>query len=423
MTTSAAVCYYEILGIDLDADDATIKKAHRRKALQYHPDKNLDDPSAAEHFKRVQQAYECLRDPVERKWYDEHREAILKGWSATSDADIDMVFDVVPFTYAGCYEGYSDDDERGFYAVYRNVFFKVAEQEKQDHLVDFGTADSPWEDVAAFYQRWESFTTAMSFAWADPYNIQDADNRQIRRAMEDENKKARRVAKKARNDDIQALIRFVKRRDPRVKERKRQVDEEKARKQKEQHQLDKRKKAETKKAREEWREQAEKEMAETEEKDRIAGRIRLADLEDDYDYGGGKKKKGKNKKKNKNRFIEEDVSENGDDQAVETLDDSAKDQLPSGAVDEETDEPQEQPVQAPVEEEEQEDGDEPSSSSSEEKPDVWRCEACRKDFKSEGQMENHMKSKKHKQALKKYEAMMEQAILEEMLEDMEVNEE
>ena len=44
------------------------------------------------------------------------------------------------------------------------------------------------------------------------------------------------------------------------------------------------------------------------------------------------------------------------------------------------------------------------STASEPEPDVWRCERCRKDFKSHGQMENHMKSKKHKVALKKIQA-------------------
>ncbi|EED94428.1 predicted protein, partial [Thalassiosira pseudonana CCMP1335] len=70
-------CHYEVLSVARDADAATIKKAHRKLALRHHPDKVLSkspeeqEASAAE-FKLIQVAYECLSDPVERKWYDEH---------------------------------------------------------------------------------------------------------------------------------------------------------------------------------------------------------------------------------------------------------------------------------------------------------------------------------------------------------------
>lgn len=49
-----------------------------------------------------------------------------------------------------------------------------------------------------------------------------------------------------------------------------------------------------------------------------------------------------------------------------------------------------------------------SESESEEEPEIWKCECCKKTFKSEGQMENHMKSKKHKEAFKKYQKRMSQ---------------
>ena len=55
-------CHYDVLGVPRDADQATIKKHHRKMALKYHPDKNLGDESAAEKFRLVQQAYECLSD-------------------------------------------------------------------------------------------------------------------------------------------------------------------------------------------------------------------------------------------------------------------------------------------------------------------------------------------------------------------------
>lgn len=62
--------YYEILGVPKDADEAQLKKAYRKLALQFHPDKNPDDPSAEEKFKEVSEAYDVLRDPEKRASYD-----------------------------------------------------------------------------------------------------------------------------------------------------------------------------------------------------------------------------------------------------------------------------------------------------------------------------------------------------------------
>jgi molecular chaperone DnaJ len=62
--------YYEILGIDHKADEAEIKKAYRRLAMQYHPDRNPGDKSAAETFKKVQEAHVILGDPEKKKEFD-----------------------------------------------------------------------------------------------------------------------------------------------------------------------------------------------------------------------------------------------------------------------------------------------------------------------------------------------------------------
>lgn len=62
--------FYSILGVDKSADEKEIKKAYRRLAMKYHPDKNPDDPSAEEKFKEATMAYEVLSDAQKRSAYD-----------------------------------------------------------------------------------------------------------------------------------------------------------------------------------------------------------------------------------------------------------------------------------------------------------------------------------------------------------------
>jgi molecular chaperone DnaJ len=69
--------YYDRLGVSRDASSEEIKKAYRKKAMEYHPDQS-DDPEAEEKFKAVTEAYEVLRDPEKRKVYDRYGEEGLK---------------------------------------------------------------------------------------------------------------------------------------------------------------------------------------------------------------------------------------------------------------------------------------------------------------------------------------------------------
>src|SRR3954464_3012011 len=61
---------YKTLGVDKKASDDDIKKAYRKLARQYHPDRNPDNPSAEERFKEIQQAYSILSDPDKKRQYD-----------------------------------------------------------------------------------------------------------------------------------------------------------------------------------------------------------------------------------------------------------------------------------------------------------------------------------------------------------------
>src|SRR5947207_13449799 len=62
--------YYEVLGVGRIATDEEIKRAYRKLAVKFHPDKNPDDPHAEEKFKELGEAYDVLMDPDKRAAYD-----------------------------------------------------------------------------------------------------------------------------------------------------------------------------------------------------------------------------------------------------------------------------------------------------------------------------------------------------------------
>ena len=63
--------YYEVLGVGKSADEKEIKKAYRKLAMQYHPDRNPDNKEAEEKFKEINEAYEVLSDETKRRNYDQ----------------------------------------------------------------------------------------------------------------------------------------------------------------------------------------------------------------------------------------------------------------------------------------------------------------------------------------------------------------
>ena len=71
--------YYEVLGIEKSADDATIKKAYRALAKKYHPDMNPGDAEAEKKFKEASEAYAILSDPEKKRQYDQFGHAAFEG--------------------------------------------------------------------------------------------------------------------------------------------------------------------------------------------------------------------------------------------------------------------------------------------------------------------------------------------------------
>ena len=67
--------FYEILGINRDASDEEIKKAYRKLAMKFHPDRNPDNPKAEDQFKEAKHAYEILSDSQKRAAYDQYGHA------------------------------------------------------------------------------------------------------------------------------------------------------------------------------------------------------------------------------------------------------------------------------------------------------------------------------------------------------------
>ena len=216
-------CHYEVLGVARNATHNELKKAYRRLALKWHPDKNLDNlEEAKEQFQLVQQAWETLSDPHERAWYDDHREVILKGGLGENYKDDSI--DLFQYFTSTCFKGYGDD-EKGFYTVYRTVFETLAaedsefakDQDSDEEIPGFGDSQSSYEEVVHnFYAYWQSYSTKRSFAWLDPYDIKDAANRRVVRLIEKENKKIRDKGKRERNEQVRNLVAFVRKRDKRV---------------------------------------------------------------------------------------------------------------------------------------------------------------------------------------------------------------
>jgi DnaJ-class molecular chaperone len=125
--------YYQILGVDSEADQKQVKEAYRHLAFQYHPDRNKEDPQSAEKMKRVNEAYAVLSDPQKKRQYDAMKQQF--GSSAYSQfresyseqdifsgSDIHHIFEEVSKTFG--LRGFDDIFKEFYGPGYRTFEFK-----------------------------------------------------------------------------------------------------------------------------------------------------------------------------------------------------------------------------------------------------------------------------------------------------------
>ncbi|KJF42606.1 molecular chaperone DnaJ [Draconibacterium sediminis] len=104
--------YYEVLGVGKSASAEEIKKAYRKKAIQYHPDKNPDDKEAEEKFKEAAEAYEVLSNPEKKQRYDQFGHAGMSGaaggggFSGGGFSDIEDIFSAFGDIFGGHFGGF-----------------------------------------------------------------------------------------------------------------------------------------------------------------------------------------------------------------------------------------------------------------------------------------------------------------------------
>ena len=105
--------FYEVLGLEKGASDAEIKKAFRKLALKYHPDKNQGNKEAEERFKEINEAYQVLSDPQKRAQYDRFGTADFNGggagFSGFDDFDLGDIFESF---FGGGFAGFGGSSRR-----------------------------------------------------------------------------------------------------------------------------------------------------------------------------------------------------------------------------------------------------------------------------------------------------------------------
>src|SRR5436309_15613452 len=101
MATTNKRDYYEVLGVGRSATEEEVKRAYRKLAVQFHPDKNPDDPHAEEKFKEIGEAYDVLMDADKRAAYDRFGHAAFSQGSAGFRGGFHDPFDIFREVFGG----------------------------------------------------------------------------------------------------------------------------------------------------------------------------------------------------------------------------------------------------------------------------------------------------------------------------------
>ncbi|CDO94103.1 unnamed protein product [Kluyveromyces dobzhanskii CBS 2104] len=270
------ICYYDLLEVKSDASDADLKRAYRKKALVYHPDKNRENiDEATEKFAQIRAAYEVLSDAQERAWYDAHKEQILDDsiddfsgteYSYNVDSSVTGVTtdELLKFFDAGFYSRL-DDSPAGLYQLAGKIFLKLSsdevmfgqklgiaeykkfvdgsvdsditslgyveavEKHKESDLLfpTFGYSCTSYHDLKTFYKQWGNFNTVKTFTWKDEYVYSRNYDRRTKREISKRNEKLRMAAKSEYNKTVKRFVTFIKKFDKRLKAGARKEEEEK----------------------------------------------------------------------------------------------------------------------------------------------------------------------------------------------------
>lgn len=150
----------------MSATETDIKKAYRKMALIYHPDKQEPGTTTDPMWLRCQEAYETLMDPEKRRRYE-------------STLEFDEAIPEEPI------------DQSRFFEIFIPVFKRNAIWSNKSPVPDLGNEKTPLTKVKQFYNFWENFDTRRDFSAYDEYNLEEAENRYERRWMEKENKRSK----------------------------------------------------------------------------------------------------------------------------------------------------------------------------------------------------------------------------------------
>eukprot|EP00939_MAST-03C_sp_MAST-3C-sp1_P003346 g3346.t1 len=213
--------YYTLLGLkDLSfrSSQADIKRGYRRAVLKHHPDKksNADENEDGDPlFLKIQKAYETLSNTKQRQVYDSSLE--FDDYVPSGREDLSKV-------------------EGGFYGLYGPIFESNARFSTIRPVPSLGNDGSDDDDVEAFYSFWLRFSSWREIKGKDEHDISDADSRDERRWMQQENERKRKKLKKSEMERVRALVNNARDNDPRVariKESARLQREERKRKKRE----------------------------------------------------------------------------------------------------------------------------------------------------------------------------------------------